>query len=119
MKILIIDDSLFSRNMFKRALGDAHIYVEASDGMRGIELYFVEKPDLVILDLTMPGVNGMDTLAQLRKLDPQARVIIGTSDVQEFSRREARQLGAVGFIDKPFTVEGVQKVVSKILEQTK
>ncbi len=117
MKILLIDDSLFSRNMFKRALGDTHEYIEAPDGMRGIELYFLEKPDLVILDLTMPGVTGMDTLAQLMKLDPNARVVIGTSDVQEFSRREARQLGAIGFIDKPFTVEGVQKVVNKILEQ--
>jgi two-component system chemotaxis response regulator CheY len=105
--------------MFKRALGDQYQYIEASDGMSGLELYFLEKPDLVILDLTMPGANGMDILTQLRKLDPESQVIIGSSDVQEFSRREAEMLGAADFITKPFTVQSVQAIVQKVLEEGK
>ncbi len=115
MKILIIDDSSLSRNMLKRSLGDQYTFIEAQDGMQGLELYFLEKPGLVILDLTMPGMNGMDILSQLKKMDPSARVVIGTADIQEFSRKQAESLGAVGFINKPFTVESVRKEIEQAL----
>lgn len=115
-KILLIDDSGLSRTLFKRALGDeGYAFLEAVDGMSGLELYFLEKPDLVILDLTMPGINGLDVLARLREMDPQARVVIGTADVQDFSRLEAERLGAVDFILKPFNARNVQAVVSNAL----
>ncbi len=116
MKILLIDDSAFSRNMFKRALGNLYTFAEASDGMQGVELYFLEKPDLVILDLTMPGMSGFEVLSQLMKLDPQAKILIGTSDVQELTQQETESLGAVGFLTKPFTPEKVHEAVKKALE---
>ncbi len=116
MKILLIDDSAFSRNMFKRALGTSFSFVEAADGMQGLELYFLENPDLVILDLTMPGMNGIEVLSQLKKLDPQARILIGTSDVQELTQQETEKLGAAGFLTKPFTPAKVQEAVKSALE---
>ncbi len=116
MKILIVDDSSLSRNMFKRALGDQYSYIEAQDGMQGLEKYFLEKPDLVILDLTMPGTNGMEILSQIKQLDPAARVVIGTADVQSYSRQQAEKLGALAFITKPFTEESVKNVVKSVLE---
>jgi two-component system, chemotaxis family, chemotaxis protein CheY len=116
-KILLIDDSGLSRTLFKRALGEeAYTYLEAVDGMSGLELYFLEKPDLVILDLTMPGINGLDVLARLREIDPQARVIIGTADVQDFSRQQAEKLGAVDFISKPFNPDNVRTVVRNAVD---
>ncbi len=118
MKVLLIDDSTLSRNILKRSLGSAYQYIEADDGMRGLELYFIEKPDLVILDLTMPGVNGMDILQQLRRIDPQARIIIGTADIQNFSRQRAVELGASAYLNKPFTPESVQEIVQQVMNET-
>ena len=116
MKILIIDDSLLSRNILKRTIGIEHECIEASDGMRGLELYFLEKPDLVFLDLTMPGISGMEILQQLREVDPKARVIIGTADIQNFSRQRAEELGAAGYVAKPFTPDSVQDVIRRVIE---
>ncbi len=115
MKILLIDDSALSRKLLKGVLGDEFTFLEAIDGMSGLELYFLEKPDLVILDLTMPGLNGMDVLTKLREIDPQARVIIGTADVQNFSRSQAEALGARAFLTKPFTPETVKETIHQAL----
>jgi two-component system chemotaxis response regulator CheY len=117
MKILLIDDSSLSRNMLKRSLGDEHSFVEAQDAMQGLEKYFIDKPDLVILDLTMPGMNGLELLSQIIQMDPVARVIIGTADIQEFSRKQAEELGALGFITKPFTEETVKHEVERVMGQ--
>lgn len=116
MKILLIDDSALSRSIVKRALGNEYSYIEAVDGMSGLELYFLEKPDLVFLDLTMPGLNGIEVLARLRELDPSVRVVIGTADIQDLSRHQAEELGALEFIVKPFNPESVKAVVQKILQ---
>jgi two-component system, chemotaxis family, chemotaxis protein CheY len=116
MKILVIDDSTLSRNLLKRALGEGHEILEAEDGMRGLELFYLEHPDLVILDLTMPGLSGMEVLTKLRQIDPQSRIIIGSADVQEFSYRQAMELGAFGFLTKPFTEESVRETVRRAME---
>jgi two-component system, chemotaxis family, chemotaxis protein CheY len=115
MKILLIDDSTLSRNMFKNSLGDKHSFIEAIDGMSGLEKYFLEKPDLVVLDLIMPGMNGLDVLAKLREMDPDARVVIGSADVQDESRRLVMELGALGFIIKPFTPENIRREFDKLM----
>lgn len=115
MKILLIDDSTLSRNMLKNSLGGEHIFLEANDGMMGIEKYFLEKPDLVILDLIMPGMDGMDVLARIKEMDPDARVVIGSADVQDESRRLVMEMGAIGFITKPFTPENITSEFSKLL----
>jgi two-component system, chemotaxis family, chemotaxis protein CheY len=117
MKILIIDDSNLSRNIFKRSLGDDYTYLEAQDGITGIETFYLERPDLVILDLTMPGMHGMDVLTQLKNIDPHVRVIVGTADVQDYSRHQAGELGAVGYILKPFKPDDIKKVVEAALNQ--
>ena len=114
MKILLIDDSGLSRNMFKRALGEEKFsYIEAVDGMSGLEKYLVEKPDLVVLDLTMPGIYGLEVLGKLRELDSEAKIIIGTADVQDESRRIAENLGALGFVTKPFTSDNIRREIDR------
>jgi two-component system, chemotaxis family, chemotaxis protein CheY len=114
MKILLIDDSSLSRTMFKRCLGLEHDYIEASEGLLGLEMYQLNKPLMVLLDLTLPGIPGMETLRALKEIDPKACVIIGSADVQEITRKEAEASGAVGFITKPFTKEVVKAEMQRV-----
>ncbi len=116
-KVLLIDDSNLSRRLLRRSLGEEFTYLEAEDGIAGLETFYLERPDLVILDITMPGMNGMEVLKQIRNVDPTARVVIGSADVQEFSRQEAEALGARGFLLKPFDAREVQQVVREVLTQ--
>lgn len=117
-KILLIDDSAFARNHLKRSLGDSYEYLEAGDGLSGIEAYFLHHPDLVILDITMPGISGLDALEKIHEIDPQAKVIICSADVQEYSRIKANELGAAGFISKPILVDHLNAIVRAILENS-
>lgn len=116
MKILLIDDSSLSRNILKRSLGEGHEFIEADNGMRGLELYFLEKPDVVILDLTMPGANGLEILEQLRTMAPDARIIIGSADIQDATRVRAQELGASAYLTKPFTPDRVQEVIRFVMQ---
>ncbi len=113
--ILVVDDSSFSRKLIRKALGEEHTFLEAGDGLQALSLYAAHHPDVVILDLTMPGMHGLEVLQKLKEVDPQARVIVGTADVQEHSVQEALQRGALCVIPKPFTRESLQKVVRDAL----
>ncbi len=115
-KILLIDDSTFARNIIRRSLGAGYQYIDAADGMSGLELYSLHRPELVILDLTMPGVNGMQVLEQLRRLDPQAHVIVCSADVQTSSHTRALELGASAFLNKPVTREALESAAQPLLE---
>jgi two-component system, chemotaxis family, chemotaxis protein CheY len=116
MKIMIVDDSNLSRLILKRALGEENTIIEAEDGTQALELYTSEKPDLVILDLLMPGISGMNVLSQLIQLDPQVRVVIGSADIQNTTRQEAQRLGAVGYIKKPFHEQELKRMVTSFRE---
>jgi two-component system, chemotaxis family, chemotaxis protein CheY len=114
MKILLIDDSSLSRRLLKRSLGPEYSFIEAENGMRGLELYYLEKPDIVFLDLNMPNMNGMEVLEQLRQIDPDAQIVIGSADVQDYTREQAMNNGAVAYINKPFVAEEVQGIIQQI-----
>ena len=102
-KILIIDDSGLTRRSLRAILEAAGCeVVEAEDGLTGLELYYLEKPDLVILDLVMRGMYGLQVLEKLRELDPQARIVVVSADIQTSSRELAQQAGAAAFVNKPF-----------------
>ncbi len=107
-KLLVVDDSALSRRTLRRILEAAgHSVVEAEEGMAALELYFIEKPDLVFLDLVMKGMYGLDVLAKLRELDAEARVVVASADIQTTTREMVEEAGARGFINKPFTTENV------------
>ena len=119
VRILIVDDSALSRKTLKRMLeADGHTVLEANDGMAAIERYFVEKPDLVLLDLVMTGMYGLDVLAKLREVDPAVRVIIASADIQSSTREMADEAGAVGFVNKPFTQTEVAAAVRSAIQGT-
>lgn len=115
--LLLVDDSNFARKQIKRVLGDGYHYEEAADGLSGLEAYFLHHPQLVILDITMPGVNGLEVLEQLRQLDPQAQVLVCSADIQEFTRAQAFELGARGFIGKPIDAEDLRATVQAVLQE--
>ena len=111
-KILIVDDSALSRRTLRRILESAgYEVVEADDGMAALEVYFLEKPGLVLLDLVMKGMYGLDVLVKLREMDPEARVVVASADIQSSTRQLVDEAGAMGFIHKPFVAEDVVKTV--------
>lgn len=117
-KILIVDDSALSRRTLRRILESAgYEVVEADDGMAALEVYFLEKPDLVLLDLVMKGMYGLDVLVKLREMDHEARVVVASADIQSSTRKLVDEAGARGFINKPFVSEqvvaGVEAALAK------
>src|SRR4051812_2484380 len=101
-KVLLVDDSALARRGVRQILeAEGYLVVEAEDGMVALERYFVEKPDVVLLDLVMKGIYGLDVLSKLRQIDAGARVIVVTADVQTSSRALVSAAGAVAFVTKP------------------
>jgi len=87
-KILIVDDSALSRRTLRRILESAgYEVVEAHDGMAALEMYFLEKPGMVLLDLVMKGMYGLDVLVKLREMDHDARVVVASADIQSSTRK--------------------------------
>ncbi len=117
-KILIVDDSALSRRTLRRILESAgYEVVEADDGMAALEIYFLEKPRLVLLDLVMKGMYGLDVLLKLREMDPQVRAVVASADIQSSTRQMADEAGALGFINKPFVAEQVIAAVESALAE--
>ncbi|HKP11000.1 MAG TPA: response regulator [Blastocatellia bacterium] len=115
-KILVVDDSGMSRRTLRKILEPAgHQIIEAADGIAALEHYYLDRPDLVMLDLTMTGMYGIDVLKKLREMDSQVRVIVGSADIQSSTRSLVEAAGATAFINKPFTADQVLSAVSKAL----
>jgi two-component system chemotaxis response regulator CheY len=119
-KILVVDDSGLARRRARSILeGAGHDVVEAEDGMAALERYFVAKPDIVLLDLVMKGMYGLEVLAKLRELDPSARVIVVSADVQTSSHDMVAQAGGVGFLIKPLDADAVLALVESTLTEAR
>lgn len=117
-KILIVDDSALSRRTLRRIVEAAGFeVVEADDGMAALEVYFLEKPALVLLDLVMKGMYGLDVLVKLREMDPAALVVVASADIQSSTRTMVADAGAQGFINKPFVSEQVIAAVKAALSE--
>lgn len=117
-KILLVDDSGLARRSSRRILERAgYLVVEAEDGMSAIEQYFVEKPDVVLLDLVMKGMYGLDVLAKLREMDPAARVVVLSADIQTSSRELVQAAGAAGFLNKPADPQEMLDAVARAVER--
>lgn len=116
-KILIVDDSLVARMSLKSCLPkDAgHEIIEGKDGADGIALYQVHRPDVTFMDLTMPGMDGIAALAEIRAIDTSARVIILTADIQRRTIERVTDLGAFAVVKKPPTKEIVSAELERAL----
>ena len=116
-RILIVDDSGFARRLLRRILeGGGFKVEEAADGNQALEKYAASKPDVVFLDVIMEGMEGLEVLNNLRKMDGEAKVVMATADTQKATRDEALKAGASAFVKKPFDPEEVLQVVPKVME---
>ncbi len=115
--ILICDDAAFMRMMIKDILtkNGYNIAGEAENGLKAVEKYNETKPDLVLMDITMPEMDGIQALKQIRAADPSACVIMCSAMGQQAMVIEAIQSGAKDFIVKPFQAERVLEAVKKVV----
>lgn len=116
-KIMIVDDAAFMRMTIKTCLTKAGYddLLEAGDGAIAVETYAAEKPDLVIMDITMPNMDGIQALSAIRGADSSAKIVMCSAMGQEAMVVEAIKLGALDFIVKPFKAERIVETVSRIL----
>ena len=117
-KVLIVDDSSLARRTMRRMLeGMGHTVEEAADGPSALERYFLSRPDLVMLDMVMNGMYGLEVLAKMRELNPEARVIVASADIQTSTRDQAREAGAAAFVNKPINAQELATVVDSVLDK--
>ena len=117
-KILIVDDSTMSRRIVRGILESAgHEVTEATDGLSALERYSLEKPDLVVLDMVMGGMYGLEVLQKLREIDGQAKVIVASADIQNSTRQMAEQGGSRGFVTKPISKTELLNLVTSVLQE--
>ena len=116
-KILIVDDAAFMRMMIKDILSKNgfEIVGEAADGIQAIEKYKETMPDLVTMDITMPEMDGITALKEIKKMNPSAKVIMCSAMGQQSMVIDAIQAGARDFIVKPFQADRVLEAINKTL----
>jgi len=116
-RVLIVDDARFMRFSLRGMLEKNGFQVvgEAANGVEAIEKYLECQPDLVTMDITMPGVSGIEALKAIKVLDLQAKVVIISALGQESFVREAVVYGAKSFIVKPFKEKQVIKTLNQVL----
>ncbi len=115
-KIMVVDDAAFMRVRAARVLTDAgHVVVEAENGLAAVEAYGREQPDCVLMDITMPEMDGLQALDEIRRQDPSARIAMLTAMGQQPIVLDAIKRGARDFVVKPFQPDRVLAAVSRLL----
>lgn len=115
MNILVVDDAAFIRMALRKLLEPTYMIFEADNGKNAIKQYELLRPDLVILDITMPEMDGLETLKELKALDPQAKVIMCSAMGQQDKIVTAIQSGALDFIVKPFDEKRILKSIERYI----
>ena len=115
--VLICDDAAFMRMMIKNVLtkGGYNVVGEAENGAKAVEKYKELSPDLVLMDITMPEMDGIQALKEIKKMDGGAKVIMCSAMGQQAMVVEAIQAGAKDFIVKPFQEDRVLEAVKKVI----
>ena len=116
-KVLVVDDAAFMRIMLSKILTDNGYVVagEAGNGAEAVEKYEELKPDIVTMDITMPGVSGVEAVQRIMKKDPEAKIIMVSAMGQQSMVVEAIRAGAKDFIVKPFNAERIVDAFRKII----
>ena len=118
MTILIIDDEPLVRKSLSRLLqAHGHSIFEANDGRSGLNLWREKKPDLVFLDVLMPGMNGPEVLSKIGTEKGKTKVVMISAYTGEFNRESSQKLGADLFIPKPFEdIFSIVKMVEELMK---
>ena len=118
VRVLVVDDAAFMRMMVKDILtkNGYEVVGEAENGMKALEKYQELKPDLVTMDITMPEMDGISAVKEIKKVDPNGKIVMCSAMGQEAMVVEAIKLGALDFIVKPFKADRILQTVKKILD---
>ena len=117
IKILVVDDSGLARRSIRQILEEmGHQVEEARDGAEAIERYFLNQHDLIVLDMVMEGMYGLEVLIKFKQLNPDAKVIVVTADIQDSTRAEVRAAGASALVNKPVVRAELERVVNSTLK---
>lgn len=116
-RILVVDDAAFMRMMIKDILtkNGYEVVGEAADGAQAVEKFKELQPDLVTMDITMPEMDGITALKEIRKINPNAKVVMCSAMGQQAMVIDAIQVGAKDFIVKPFQADRVLEAIQKTL----
>ncbi len=115
-KVLLVDDAAFMRMRCAKLLQEeGHEVIEAANGREAVEVYVAQTPDAVLMDITMPEMDGLEALREIRSRDPGARVAMLTAMGQQSIVIEAIKSGAKDFVVKPFERERVLAAVAKLI----
>ena len=117
-RVMIVDDAEFMRMVIRDILlkHGHEVVAEVSDGEEAVQTYLEVKPDLVLMDIIMPDMDGKEALQKLLLIDPAAKVVMCSSLGQQALITESMKIGAMGFIVKPFEPESMLDVIRKIAE---
>ncbi|AQS07029.1 response regulator [Clostridium beijerinckii] len=115
-KVLIVDDAVYMRLSLREILerNGFEVIGDAENGIEAIDKYKMLSPDIVTMDITMPEMDGIQALEEIKKIDSNAKVVMISAMGQEYIVRESIMNGAKGFIVKPFKEENAIKSLSKI-----
>lgn len=118
MKVLLVDDAAFVRMSLKKILDDSQLgfeYIESSTGVEALKMYKLHSPDLVIMDITMPEMDGIEAVRQIKELDANAKIIMCSAMGYQEKVVDAITAGALDFIIKPYEPSKVVNSVKKVL----
>jgi len=116
-RVLVVDDSSFMRSLLTKIIKKSDKIdevLEAMDGKSAVEKYQEEQPNLVTMDIDMPGMNGLEAAKKIKELDPKAKIVMVTSANKEEMKSEAQKIGTLGYITKPFDAEKINDVINRI-----
>jgi two-component system, chemotaxis family, chemotaxis protein CheY len=118
MKLLVVDDSLVVRNAIARCVESGAIeeVLVAADGIEATELFRVHLPELVTMDLTMPRLDGLETITALRAVRPRTSILVISALNSHRTAIDALQRGACGFLTKPFTESEVRDALDQLVQ---
>lgn len=115
IKVILVDDLSFMRDAIRHILEKSNMDVlgEAENGREAVEMYMELEPDIVLMDITMPVMDGLESLERIKQYDPEAKVIMCSALGQQKYLIKSIQLGARDFILKPFLPERIISAISK------
>lgn len=116
-KILIVNDASFTRNILQKIVESVghEVVGLAEDGVEAIRIYKELKPDIVTMDIMMAGIDGFEALSAIKDEEPEAKVIMVTALGQKEKQEQARELGATGYIIKPFKANEIIKEIDRVM----
>jgi len=118
--VLVVDDSFVNRQFIKAILEERLMKVtEAGDGLEALDILVTHTPDLIILDLLMPVMDGIETLQKIREQGYDYPILILTADIHESTRQKCLQLNVAGFINKPTKGKDILRLIEIVFHERK